>query len=254
MSPESRAVRQQIVDSAICFGPPRGHARALTWESFRLAWANEGFATFTDLIYDGLPPWSCCREPAPIQQTCDETGYGPPAVSATNTATSASSRSTSGTTAPRRASGSKLHELGGFPAIRGVLAGMRVRLPETTGGLVALASRVVNVDLRPLVARYGFEPSELEAAPVVLAGCTLIGTAQGERIVGTGGPDTICGLAGNDPLTGGAGADILDGGAGADTLNARDGRRDVVRGGPGRDSARIDRSLDRVIGVERLLP
>jgi Ca2+-binding RTX toxin-like protein len=54
-------------------------------------------------------------------------------------------------------------------------------------------------------------------------------------------------------VTGGAGSYVLDGGAGADLLNARDGRRDVVVGGPGRDRARVDRRLDRVVGVEVLL-
>jgi RTX calcium-binding nonapeptide repeat (4 copies) len=249
--PESRTVRQQIVDSAICFGPHEV-THVLTWESFRLAWANEGFATFTDRIYDG-PSWSCCREPAPIQQTCDETGYGLPGGERHEYSDLSQFEIDFRYYSTAACFWIEVHELGGFPAIRGMLAGMRARPPETTAGLVALASRVLNRDLRPLVARYGFEPSDLKAAPVVLAGCTLIGSAQGERIVGTDGPDTICGLAGNDPLTGGAGADILDGGPGADTLNARDGRRDVVRGGPGRDSARVDR-LDRVIGVERLLP
>ena len=47
---------------------------------------------------------------------------------------------------------------------------------------------------------------------------------------------------------------MLEGGEGADTIIARDGRRDVVSGGPGKDSARVDRGRDRVTGVERLLP
>ncbi len=254
VSPESRAFRQQIVDRAICAGPHEV-THVLTWESFRLFWANEGFATFTDRIYEGLHSWSCCREPAPIGQSCDETGYDDLRGGERHEYSDLSQFQIDfGYYSTAACFWIEVHELAGFPAIRGILAGMRARPPEKTGELVALASRVVNVDLRPLVARYGFGPSELEAAPVVLAGCTLIGTAQGERIVGTRGPDTICGLAGNDPLTGGAGSDVLDGGAGADTLNARDGRRDVVRGGPGKDSARVDRGLDRVSGVERLLP
>ena len=38
------------------------------------------------------------------------------------------------------------------------------------------------------------------------------------------------------------------------TLIARDGVRDVVRGGPGTDRARIDPGTDNVAGVETLLP
>ena len=40
----------------------------------------------------------------------------------------------------------------------------------------------------------------------------------------------------------------------ATSIIARDGRRDVVRGGDDKDSARIDRGLDVVSGVERLCP
>ncbi len=47
---------------------------------------------------------------------------------------------------------------------------------------------------------------------------------------------------------------MLEGGDGADTLISKDGRRDVVRGGEGNDSARIDQGLDVVTGVERFLP
>jgi RTX calcium-binding nonapeptide repeat (4 copies) len=143
---------------------------------------------------------------------------------------------------------------GGLPAIRGVLASMRTQRPTTTGELVLHhANRVLHADLRPVLARYGFEPAELTARPVpAIPGCTLIGSAQRDAIKGTSGADTVCGLAGNDVVTGGAGRDVLEGGPGNDVLEARDRRRDVVRGGPGRDTARIDRGLDRVVGVERL--
>ena len=53
---------------------------------------------------------------------------------------------------------------------------------------------------------------------------------------GDAGADTLIAGAGADVLTGGAGADRLDGGSGADLLNAREGRRDVVIGGTGRDA------------------
>src|SRR5262249_50672769 len=124
----------------------------------------------------------------------------------------------------------EVYRIGGLRALRGMLAGMRARQPNTAGELVAHADRVLNTDLRPIMSRYGFEPGELDAAPVILSACTLIGTAASEAIAGTSGPDRICGLGGRDRITGGPGADVLDGGAGDDTFNARDGQRDVVRG------------------------
>jgi Ca2+-binding RTX toxin-like protein len=42
---------------------------------------------------------------------------------------------------------------------------------------------------------------------------------------------------------------VLDGGAGNDRISARDGERDRVRCGPGRDTAIVDRG-DRVKGCE----
>jgi dipeptidyl aminopeptidase/acylaminoacyl peptidase len=91
-------------------------------------------------------------------------------------------------------------------------------------------------------------------------GCTITGTINDDDLVGTPRPDVICGLGGadrirglggNDRLVGGAGADRLEGGSGADTLAARDGRRDVLVGGSGRDIALADRRLDRLTGIER---
>jgi Subtilase family/RTX calcium-binding nonapeptide repeat (4 copies)/Domain of unknown function DUF11 len=95
------------------------------------------------------------------------------------------------------------------------------------------------------------------------AGVTRNGGARADRLAGTAGPDVLRGnggndvlrgLAGNDRLlggsgndrvVGGAGVDVLDGGRGADVLESRDGRRDTVRCGPGRDRVLADR-LDRV--------
>ena len=80
------------------------------------------------------------------------------------------------------------------------------------------------------------------------------GTPFLDFLVGLGGDDVLRGGKGRDTVTGGPGRDVLEGGDGADTIIARDGRRDVVSGGDGKDSARVDRGLDRVSGVERLLP
>jgi hypothetical protein len=116
--------------------------------------------------------------------------------------------------------------------------------------------------------------------------CTVVGTAGGELLVGTAGADIICAQGGNDVIRAGGGADtvyggygddavnagagndrvsggygndllrgrlgrdILLGGPGRDTLLARDGLRDRVFGGLGRDRARFDR-FDFVRSVER---
>ena len=98
---------------------------------------------------------------------------------------------------------------------------------------------------------------------------TIIGTEGNDRLVGGSGVDRICGGGGNDVIlggggkdvlmggpgndriTGGAGVDFLAGESGNDTLFARDGQRDRVIGGPGKDIATVDRRLDSVSSVER---
>ena len=86
----------------------------------------------------------------------------------------------------------------------------------------------------------------------------LRGTPAGDSLRGRGGRDVLHGLAGGDCLSGGHGADRLDGGPdgdhlkggrGRDHVDAKDGDRDVVRCGPGRDRARVDRK-DQVRGCE----
>jgi hypothetical protein len=96
---------------------------------------------------------------------------------------------------------------------------------------------------------------------------TIHGTAHADHIIGTAGPDLIDAGAGNDILFGGAGNDILFGGpgndilfgdagtdtifggAGHDTIRARDGQKDTIDCGPGRDVAFVDR-VDRVVRCE----
>ena len=90
--------------------------------------------------------------------------------------------------------------------------------------------------------------------------CTITGTPGRDVLVGTARHDVICGLGGNDLLDGGLGNDVLDGGAGSDVLlggpgndllRAWDGTRDRIDGGPGRDHAWVDPSVDRVSRVEK---
>jgi hypothetical protein len=79
-------------------------------------------------------------------------------------------------------------------------------------------------------------------------------------LLGGRGSDVIRGERGNDRLTGGRGRDVLvggpglnayDAGPGNDYVNARNGRRERVRCGRGRDRARVDRR-DRVRSCERV--
>lgn len=80
----------------------------------------------------------------------------------------------------------------------------------------------------------------------------LRGTARGDRLIGTAGGDRIYGRGGADRISGRGGADCLWGGTGPDLIWARDGGRDWVDCGPGRDRAVVDR-VDRVVHCERVL-
>jgi Ca2+-binding RTX toxin-like protein len=69
-------------------------------------------------------------------------------------------------------------------------------------------------------------------------------------VFGRSGDDGVSGNAGDDRLDGGTGRDRLFGRAGADLIDARDGERDVVYCGTGRDTVRADRE-DLLRGCER---
>lgn len=85
-------------------------------------------------------------------------------------------------------------------------------------------------------------------------GDALDGSSGGERLLGRSGDDHLRGFAGDDLLFGGAGGDTINGGpgrdaliggAGDDRLEARDGERDYLNCGTGRDVALVDQE-DRV--------
>ncbi len=76
------------------------------------------------------------------------------------------------------------------------------------------------------------------------------GGAGRDRIRGGDGNDCIAGGAGADVLSGNAGADVIRGGPGGDVLRARDGERDRLACGNGKDRAIVD-GKDRVRGCER---
>jgi Ca2+-binding RTX toxin-like protein len=79
-----------------------------------------------------------------------------------------------------------------------------------------------------------------------------LGTSRGDRLTGTAGGDRIYGRGGADRIDGRGGADCLWGGSGADLVRSRDGVRDWVDCGAGRDRAVVDR-VDRVVHCERVL-
>ena len=88
---------------------------------------------------------------------------------------------------------------------------------------------------------------------VVLGGAgrdKLFGGSAADRLLGGDGDDVLLAGEGDDTLAGGTGHDRLVGLTGADRLLARDGLRDALDGGPGRDWALRDPGLDVVRGVE----
>jgi hypothetical protein len=74
---------------------------------------------------------------------------------------------------------------------------------------------------------------------------SLRGTAGADTMNGRAGNDRLLGLAGNDRIAGGPGRDFADGGPGNDRLLMRDGARDTVTCGAGRDSVTAD-TIDAV--------
>lgn len=73
----------------------------------------------------------------------------------------------------------------------------------------------------------------------------LYGQAADDRLTGGPGADRLFGGSGRDRLAGGSGTDRFSGGAGADRISARDGRRERISCGSGRDIVTADRN-DRV--------
>ena len=80
----------------------------------------------------------------------------------------------------------------------------------------------------------------------------IVAGAGNDAVFGGPGNDRILGGPGNDLLTGGPGHDTILGGPGNDRIEARDGVRDVVDCGPGRDVAEVDR-IDVVRHCETVL-
>jgi dipeptidyl aminopeptidase/acylaminoacyl peptidase len=96
-------------------------------------------------------------------------------------------------------------------------------------------------DLTPEAASYDLEPAWQPQ-------CHVSGTSAGDVQHGSALDDLVCGFHGEDTLVGGPGRDRLFGGFGNDTVRARDGERDVVGCGAGRDVVKADR-ID-LVGVD----
>jgi hypothetical protein len=77
----------------------------------------------------------------------------------------------------------------------------------------------------------------------------IAGGASSDRIFGGPDADRLFGEAGKDRIVGGDGRNHIDGGAGNDSIDARNGERDRVICGKGRDRVRADRT-DRLNGCE----
>ncbi len=73
----------------------------------------------------------------------------------------------------------------------------------------------------------------------------ISGDADSDRIDGGSSSDVLKGNSGNDRITGRTGNDRISGGSGNDRISARDGTRDRIDCGLGRDSVTADRK-DRV--------
>jgi Ca2+-binding RTX toxin-like protein len=80
---------------------------------------------------------------------------------------------------------------------------------------------------------------------------TLNGQSGNDSVAGGAGNDRLAGSTGDDKLTGGAGTNTYSGGPGKDTINARNGRKETVDCGAGRDKATVDRN-DRVKSCEQV--
>jgi Ca2+-binding RTX toxin-like protein len=74
---------------------------------------------------------------------------------------------------------------------------------------------------------------------------TIVGGDGNDTLYGQGGDDTIIGGHGDDTIVGGSGNDVIMGGDGNDFIDVRDGQKDIVNCGDGRDRVIADQ-MDRV--------
>jgi Ca2+-binding RTX toxin-like protein len=174
--------------------------------------------------------------------------------------------------------------ISGTPTAASPDAAYTVTMTDQVGSATATVN--VKVDAAAVTTQPSTPTTITEVLPVgacrlartgTAAADTLFGTAVGDLIRGGRGNDKISGLAGddclfgqagNDTLSGGAGKDKLDGGpgkdkltggkgkdtftagAGNDTINSKDGVRETVNCGKGRDRVKADKR-DKLKGCEK---
>jgi hypothetical protein len=80
----------------------------------------------------------------------------------------------------------------------------------------------------------------------------LYSGSMDDYLIGDQGDDVLVGGGNVDYFSGGDGSDAAYGNAGDDVFRLRDGDTDDLHGGRGYDQARVDRRLDRVLGIEEL--
>ena len=78
----------------------------------------------------------------------------------------------------------------------------------------------------------------------------LAGDSGNDRLKGGDGDDNLKGGSGNDSLNGDKGRNKIDAGSGSDSVNSRNGVKETVRCGKGRDVVKADRN-DRLRSCER---
>jgi Ca2+-binding RTX toxin-like protein len=116
--------------------------------------------------------------------------------------------------------------------------GARAKFDRTSAGAFSLdIGSAEALDLRALAGDDTFTASPGTGA---LLAVTADGGAGNDTLTGAEETDNLFAGSGNDTLTGGEGPDLLDGQDGDDVLRGRDGQSDLLRGGPGTDSAQSD--------------
>jgi Ca2+-binding RTX toxin-like protein len=147
-----------------------------------------------------------------------------------------------------------------------VLGSADLYLSDTRGGEPVALTSTAQVNESDVV----FRPGHAGGTAGTALECFHLGTSGRDVIYGTGADDLVLAGTGNDVVYGRGGDDLIFGGdgkdrvlpgrgrdsvyagAGKDRIDARDGQRDGITGGKGRDRAVVDRK-DRVVGVETVL-
>ena len=114
------------------------------------------------------------------------------------------------------------------------------RIPGAAIVLAAIFALVPIAGARPDASSAPPKPQPCKGTVAGLAGVSKTGTAQPEPLCGTGGKDTLTAVGGGDTVWGYQGDD---------QLKARNGKVDLVYGGPGADAGAFD-ACDTVYEVE----